>query len=527
MNPLLRVGFLFSTKDWYFCLTNNLLPYMKKFLFVALAGFFCYISNASHIAGGEITYKHIGDSTGVNHQYLVTLRLFRDMGGVQFGPTQSLNTTSSCDPGFAQTMNRVVPPAALDAGDGGFIIPAYGVCLPNNITINNYSIHYYKTTVILLPCDHWTLYWSSCCRNGAITTLQNSNSLGHFVSSTLNNLSGPNSSPTGSFADDVRIYCIGSNVVMFPFTEEKDGDSLHFEFTNLLSNPFPGYPISYTPGFSSTIPLTSSTPITIDSKTGVINFSPTQVEIAVIGIKVEEWRFNSALGYYVKVSELHKDLQIVITDNCDTNSNKWSLQTLDSIPSITIQNCGDSTINLTSPLPFQCNTLSPDGSDFVIYKPDGTLLPIISASTLCNGGYADSIAITLYDTLSQNDTLFLVSHIGNDFNTLTNLCGFDLRQNDSIMIIVQNCPNIGINENPISNETFSFYPNPADDLVEFDFVDSEEREIMIFDTSGKVLKSIKTDKTHLSIDLITYNPGIYLLKVKSKSSIQSIKLKIN
>ena len=42
-------------------------------------------SKASHIIGGDIQYKYVGDSTGVANQYRVKLVLYRDLTGIGLG----------------------------------------------------------------------------------------------------------------------------------------------------------------------------------------------------------------------------------------------------------------------------------------------------------------------------------------------------------------------------------------------------------------------------------------------------------
>jgi hypothetical protein len=59
----------------------------------------------SHAAGGEIFYEYIGDSTGVNHQYLITLTLYRREQGIAFGSTANIDVNSSCYPTQTFTLN--------------------------------------------------------------------------------------------------------------------------------------------------------------------------------------------------------------------------------------------------------------------------------------------------------------------------------------------------------------------------------------------------------------------------------------
>ena len=47
---------------------------MRK-LYVVLALLMSFVSTASHLAGGDIQYRYIGDSTGIARHYKVILRV--------------------------------------------------------------------------------------------------------------------------------------------------------------------------------------------------------------------------------------------------------------------------------------------------------------------------------------------------------------------------------------------------------------------------------------------------------------------
>ncbi|MFZ9732461.1 MAG: hypothetical protein ACO3BA_03760, partial [Schleiferiaceae bacterium] len=52
-------------------------------------------SKASHIIGGDIQYKYVGDSTGVANQYRIKLVLYRELTGIGLGTTQTVQIVSS------------------------------------------------------------------------------------------------------------------------------------------------------------------------------------------------------------------------------------------------------------------------------------------------------------------------------------------------------------------------------------------------------------------------------------------------
>ena len=62
---------------------------MKKLL-VLLFGLLSVGMSASHLAGGDIQYKYIGDSTGIQRHYKVILRVYRDVTGIAMPNTETV-----------------------------------------------------------------------------------------------------------------------------------------------------------------------------------------------------------------------------------------------------------------------------------------------------------------------------------------------------------------------------------------------------------------------------------------------------
>jgi hypothetical protein len=68
---------------------------MKK-LYVLLALLMSFASTASHLAGGDIQYRYIGDSTGISRHYKVILRLYRDVTGIGLPTNENVTVSSNC-----------------------------------------------------------------------------------------------------------------------------------------------------------------------------------------------------------------------------------------------------------------------------------------------------------------------------------------------------------------------------------------------------------------------------------------------
>ena len=143
---------------------------------------------ASHAMGGELTYKWL-DSTSVEF----TFRFYRDCDGILAPTSITIDAVSAvCGISTSFVLNldtfQVVPnvcPGSISTCDAGGI----------HMGMEEY---YYSNVVNLaqLACPDWEFTYSLCCRNSAITTLQNASSEDLFLRTTFNGQNGGvNSSP--------------------------------------------------------------------------------------------------------------------------------------------------------------------------------------------------------------------------------------------------------------------------------------------------------------------------------------------
>ena len=177
---------------------------MKKILSLLLT-VLSITTFASHYAGGDIQYRYIGDSTGINHHYKVILRLYRDASGVAMPATTTVTVSSNC------YTNQNIP-MTQQAGSG-LVAPTLFDCVtPSSVGTRILEIYTYKGYVILPgTCANFKFWWSDCCRPGGITNINISNGAfgndGFFFDADLNNTSGNNSSPI-FVSEPVRAFCV-------------------------------------------------------------------------------------------------------------------------------------------------------------------------------------------------------------------------------------------------------------------------------------------------------------------------------
>lgn len=84
------------------------------------------------------------------------------------------------------------------------------------------------------------------------------------------------------------------------------------------------------------------------------------------------------------------------------------------------------------------------------------------------------------------------------------------------------CDTLGISVSAESPSSKSFdeiriNPNPAQDIAQIQFPDSPLESIHVFDAAGRLVQEINIQKgsTHVTLDLSTYVPGIYFLRIRT------------
>lgn len=280
----------------------------KLLLLLFLIFFIPFISSATHIVGGSLTYEQLGGST-----YRITLKLYRD-----------------CKPGSAAFPNPVT--IAIRKNDGtaftSFTIPFPGASLvPPNIdtcAVNpNICLEeaiYTKVVSGLPPSPGgYHMYFQYCCRNSTLMNIVAPLSTGEtwYAHIPDNGVVIANSSPKWVNPPPVFV-CQGNNMFVDHGATDADGDSLVYSLYTPYSdgaitypgNVFTTGPVTWSSTYGPTNPLDPSTPgsLTI-SPTGMINGIPPTIGQFVAGVRCEEWRNG------VKIGEILRDFQFNVV-NC-------------------------------------------------------------------------------------------------------------------------------------------------------------------------------------------------------------------
>lgn len=283
--------------------TSRILFFVAFFISLAFLG--QQKAFATHAAGSDIKYRSLG-----GNQYEIEVTFYRDCGGVAEPADITVNCKSvSGSSNFNVTCTKVTPGNGIE-----ITVP----CVSSNSTCNGGTTTgirkwIYRGTVTL-PSQRadWVFSYNICCRNCSITTISNpcaSNSV-LYIEATLNNiLAQGNSSP--SFSNiPIAFVCIGQPFNYNHGVIDANGDSLKYELiapkTSATNN------VSFISPASVTTPIASSTPFALNSVTGDFNFTPSQLQIGVMAIRVKEYRNGQLIGSVIR------DMQIY-TQTCSNN----------------------------------------------------------------------------------------------------------------------------------------------------------------------------------------------------------------
>ncbi len=308
--------------------------FIKSFNALVLAGcFICSISTvyATHYAGTDLFYQSLG-----NNQYKITLVFYRDCAGVQEPNSADLVLTNLCGSSNSSfTIYKKTNGAGFTNGEEITSVCSTAVSTCNGGTVAGLRKWVYEGDITLpvSTCTDWKVSYQLCCRNFAITTLQNPGGESLYTETVFkSNIIDQAPQFTNN---PIAFACVNQAFNFNQGAFDADGDSMAYELDNPLSSG--GNPVVFAQGFSKTNPMATTSGITLDSITGAISFLPSMLQVGVIAVKVKQYRNGSLIGY------VRRDMEIFIT-NCNAN-NLPVLSGFNGTSTYTLNVCAGETIN--------------------------------------------------------------------------------------------------------------------------------------------------------------------------------------
>ncbi len=275
------------------------------FLILAMIGI-STISNATHIVGGDMTYRKIGPNL-----FEITLELRRDCNlgapNAQFDDPASIGIFSSLGAlqfGLGENGQLLIPYNDSDTlnnvieSDCGF--EGTQVCVE--------EFKYVKELYLPRRSGGYVLAYQRCCRNGSLNNVDTPLETGatYWVVIPESAFDEDNDSP--SFNQWPPVYICANEPINFDHSAmDTDGDSLVYSLCvpqhgGTLLNPMPQPPgpppyldIEWQDPYDLNN-LLGGVPLEIDSRTGVITGTPNTVGQFLVGVCVEEYRNGVLIG---------------------------------------------------------------------------------------------------------------------------------------------------------------------------------------------------------------------------------------
>ncbi|MEZ4757491.1 MAG: hypothetical protein R2817_11750 [Flavobacteriales bacterium] len=262
-----------------------------RFLFASVLIARAWCASAEHLPGGSITYTCQG-----GNQYVVRLTLYRECTGENMIP-QTLNFRNDC--GVQFTLNNIEPVAVEEVSQLCPEAASSSTCQGGtSIGVQRYT---YERTLFLSPCNSWTISWAVCCRAPSLNVQFTP---GLYIEARLNNADGGCYNSPVPTQLTIPTVCVDQPVAHAGGAIDLEGDSLHYSLIAArYSAPAPT-PVNYlVPNFGGE-PFPG---MAIDSRSGIITFTPTTIGRVIVVVKVDEYRTD---GTYIG-SVMHDFLFLV------------------------------------------------------------------------------------------------------------------------------------------------------------------------------------------------------------------------
>ncbi len=301
----------------------------KLLLLLLLAGASFARLHATHIVGGEITYRCLG-----NNQYEITLMVYRDCyNGIPWFDNPARLGIYNANWNLVQNLSLT-----YNGSNDTLPIILTNPCLtaPPDVCVNR---AFYKS-IVSLPFSPggYTLVYQRCCRNQLIRNIPDPLNTGISIIAEIDEkaLQVCNNGAVFNNWPPVAI-CINEPIDFDHSASDPDGDSLAYRLCTPLNGPdslnplpnppFPGpYPeVQWINPPYSLGNMLGGVPLTINPTTGFMTGIPNLIGNFVVGVCVDEYRNDSL------ISTTRRDFQYNVADcgkpaaaffapeiNCDT-----------------------------------------------------------------------------------------------------------------------------------------------------------------------------------------------------------------
>jgi gliding motility-associated-like protein len=312
-------------------------------------------AEASHIVGGDISYKFLGDTVADGltvHKYEITLYIYQDC---QNGQPEAIQQDN---PAFLSVFDGAGNYVYVDTNiyfSQDLQVPANfsNSCVTNVPPTCLRRKTFVKVYYLQANSTGYLVAYQRCCRNATIMNIKSPGDRGSTYFCKIPPMFAINNS--ASFKNyPPQIICINTPLYYDNSATDIDGDSLSYEFCDALlgasdadikpipkppTSPAPDYytPVDYIPPYTAQSPLIGFPAIKIDPNNGIITGTPNRLGRFLVTICCHEWRGGQI------INTVRREFQFVVTD-C-SKAVIADIPILSTSPNTYIVNCENHTVH--------------------------------------------------------------------------------------------------------------------------------------------------------------------------------------
>lgn len=432
-------------------------------------------SDASHIFGGEIYYRCLG-----NNDYEITTIIYRNCDGINL-TTIYFELTNQC--GY--------PTQTFGFGSSGPV--DLNLTCPTAISMCNGGSYsgiekHTDTRTIHLPgdCSEWKLGGGELAFNSAFTTIVQNNSDLRYVECLINNTNGICNESPHPLTDPFTKFTVNQRMVLPYSVEDFENDSLYFELVTPKMGPNPEDTVTYLPGYSYLQPLICSAPVSIDHSTGLIEAVPSAIDYSIYAVKISEYRNGVLIGYTLR------DMSIEVINSLNIPP------TLSGIQGVPVYN-KDIEIGQNNCF-FITGTDSANNTELIVNNT-------IPGLTYTNSGGSIDTLFFCWNPIPA-DTLNNPHHLS--ITVINDACPYILSDTRDFYFNVIP-PSVGIEKNISDN--ISIVPNPFSDQLNISINENRNYDLYMYDLQGKLILKQKVNSGNTSVKTDKISNGFYMISI--------------
>ncbi len=269
---------------------------INRFLFIFIINCLSvYYANATHIIGGELNYKCLG-----NNKYEISLTVYRDC---YYGNPQAQFDNPAYIGVFSKTSSKLLDSLKIDfVKDDTLKVQLSDTCLvvPKDVCVHTTT---YKSVITLNPlAGGYILAYQRCCRNQTIQNIIDPLSTGATFLVEISDDALKTCNSNAKFSNWPPIFiCVNEKLTFDHSAKDIDGDSIFYKLctpfegaNTTIPQPKPANPPPYLPVQWKTpydlLNILGGEPLNIDGKTGYMTAKPSVIGQFVVGVCIDEFR---------------------------------------------------------------------------------------------------------------------------------------------------------------------------------------------------------------------------------------------